>query len=48
MPSRKTKDGSYKDVVHPINSEFRKKLEDAALEEYRLAEDRLENDNSQP
>jgi stage V sporulation protein G len=29
MPSRKTKTGEYKDVAHPINSEFR--LQDKIL-----------------
>lgn len=27
MPSRKTKTGEYKDVAHPINSDFRSKLQ---------------------
>lgn len=34
MPSRKTADGAYKDIVHPINSSFRKVLEERLLEEY--------------
>ena len=34
MPSRKNPDGSYKDIVHPINSDFRKKLETKLLSEY--------------
>lgn len=34
MPSRKTADGAYKDIVHPINSSFRKILEERLLEEY--------------
>ena len=34
MPSRKNADGTYKDFVHPINSEFRKKLEDKLLSAY--------------
>ena len=34
MPSRKNADGTYKDIVHPINSEFRKKLEDKLLSAY--------------
>lgn len=37
MPSRKNLDGSYKDIVHPINSEFRLKLESAILEYYQEA-----------
>ncbi len=27
MPSRKIKSGEYKDVAHPINTEFRDKIE---------------------
>lgn len=37
MPSRKVKDGSYKDVAHPINNEFRSKLEKAVLDAYNKA-----------
>jgi stage V sporulation protein G len=34
MPSRKTKKGEYKDVAHPINSDFRGMLQTKILEEY--------------
>ena len=34
MPSRKTKTGEYKDVAHPINSDFRGLLQTRILEEY--------------
>ena len=34
MPSRKNNDGTYKDIVHPINSDFRQKLENAILANY--------------
>ena len=34
MPSRKTKAGDYKDVAHPINSEFRSSLQSKILEAY--------------
>ncbi|MDC7232394.1 MAG: septation regulator SpoVG [Spirochaetales bacterium] len=34
MPSRKTKNGVYKDVAHPINTDFRTVLQDRILEEY--------------
>lgn len=34
MPSRKLPDGTHKDMVHPINQEFRKYLEDAVLGAY--------------
>lgn len=34
MPSRKTPDGEYKDIAHPINSEMRALLEQAILAKY--------------
>lgn len=34
MPSRKTKSGEYKDVAHPINTNFRTRLQEKILEEY--------------
>ncbi len=42
MPSRKNPDGTYRDIVHPINAEFRAMLEEAVIEAYReaLAADR--------
>ncbi len=44
MPSRKMKDGSFKDVAHPLNNEMRQKLESAVLGEYEkvLAEKQQE------
>lgn len=35
MPSRKNKDGSYKDIVHPINSQFRTEIENKVLTAYK-------------
>lgn len=35
MPSRKLPDGTYKDIAHPINIDFRKVLEDKVLACYR-------------
>ena len=34
MPSRKTLNGQHKDIAHPINSDTRKKIEDAIFEKY--------------
>ena len=34
MPSRKNPDDTYRDIVHPINAEFRAKLESAVLAAY--------------
>ena len=34
MPSRKNPDDTYRDIVHPINAEFRAILEDAVKNAY--------------
>ncbi|HHU50130.1 MAG: septation regulator SpoVG [Caldicoprobacterales bacterium] len=34
MPSRKTPDGEYRDIAHPINSETREILQNLVLEKY--------------
>ena len=36
MPSRKTSDGEYKDIAHPINSETRQTVIDAVIEAFKL------------
>ena len=35
MPSKKTADGEYRDIAHPINSETRSILEETILQKYR-------------
>ena len=37
MPSRKTPDGEYKDIVHPLNTETREMIRDIILAEYAKA-----------
>lgn len=37
MPSRKLPDGRYRDIVHPIGSEMRERLESAVLSEYKAS-----------
>ena len=34
MPSRKTNDGEFKDIAHPLNTETRENLRDAILAAY--------------
>ena len=34
MPSRKNNDGSFRDVAHPINADFRAELEKSVLDCY--------------
>ena len=36
MPSRKNPDGAYRDIVHPINSDFRANLEEAVIDAYHV------------
>jgi stage V sporulation protein G len=31
MPSKQRKDGSYQDIAHPVNNDFRKLLEDKVI-----------------
>ncbi len=37
MPSRKTPDGTFKDIVHPLNTETREEIRDLILAEYEKA-----------
>ena len=37
MPSRKNPDESYRDIVHPINAQFRGMLENAVITAYEAA-----------
>ena len=45
MPSKKTPDGEYKDIVHPINTETREMLKKAVLDEFEKARSRAENED---
>jgi stage V sporulation protein G len=36
MPSRKNPDGTYRDIVHPINAMFRAELETAVIDAYHV------------
>ena len=37
MPSRKNPDETYRDIVHPINAQFRGMLEDSVIAAYEAA-----------
>ena len=39
MPSRKTPNGEFKDIAHPINPETREKIQKAILEAYENSDD---------
>ena len=42
MPSRKTADGEYRDIAHPINSETRAEIQNIILEKYLETEEETE------
>ena len=39
MPNRRSEDGRFQDIVHPITSEARSQIENAILEKFREALD---------
>ena len=43
MPSRKNPDETYRDIVHPINAQFRGMLEDSVIRAYESALAEAEN-----
>ncbi len=42
MPSRKSADGEYRDIAHPIKSDVRDMLQKTILEEYRKVSEQAE------
>lgn len=46
MPSRKTPNGEFKDIAHPINAETREKIQTAILEAYEAPETEAEAEGS--
>ena len=37
LPSRKTPDGEFKDIAHPINTDTREKIQESILKAYEAA-----------
>ena len=46
MPSRRTPDGEFKDIAHPIHSEMRAELERRIFEAYNAAEEAENSEES--
>ncbi len=42
MPSRRRKDGSFRDIVHPLDSDTRTMIENRIIEEYKNSADQAE------
>ncbi len=47
MPSRKNPDGSYRDIVHPINSDFRAEIERRVIDAYHVQLVAAEHDETE-
>ena len=43
MPSRKTAEGEYRDIVHPLNTETRELLKERILDQYEIAVENAKN-----
>ncbi|MBQ7679507.1 MAG: septation regulator SpoVG [Butyrivibrio sp.] len=43
MPSKKSVDGEYRDIAHPINSQMRQVLQQSILDAYEKAADAVED-----
>jgi stage V sporulation protein G len=42
MPSKKTPEGEYKDIVHPLNTETRELIKNVVLAEFKKVKDTAE------
>lgn len=42
MPSRRTADGEFRDIAHPINKEMRDYMEKAIIQKYQETSDEIE------
>ncbi len=47
MPSRKNADGTYRDIAHPINAEFRAMIEKEVLARYHEEAESLLNETEE-
>ena len=41
MPAKKRKDGTYKDIAHPLNTDMRSRMERVILDQYERSTARL-------
>ncbi|RVU55184.1 septation regulator SpoVG [Anaerosphaera multitolerans] len=48
MPSRKLPNGEFRDIAHPINSDARKKVEDAVFAKYEEIINEPETQETEP
>ncbi len=48
MPAKRRKDGTFKDIAHPLNAETRERMERVILSEYARQAPRAAHDLPQP
>ncbi len=48
MPSKKRKDGTFRDTAHPLNNETREKIESKVLKAYALELEKLSAQRERP
>ena len=47
MPSKRTTDGEFRDIAHPINSEMRQEIQDAVMKVYEETDEVIPDRNAQ-
>ena len=47
MPSRRTPDGEFKDIAHPINTATREQLQNSILSEYEKVKNQASEEESE-
>ncbi|PTH18079.1 septation regulator SpoVG [Staphylococcus auricularis] len=47
MPSKRTSDGEFRDIAHPINSEMRQEIQDAVMKVYDETDEVIPDRNAQ-
>lgn len=46
MPSKRTPDGEFRDIAHPINSEMRQEIQDAVMKVYDETDEVIPDKNT--
>lgn len=46
MPSRRRKDGTFRDIAHPLNTEMREEIEKTVIQEYERNQHSFESTDS--
>ncbi|PTG19479.1 septation regulator SpoVG [Staphylococcus chromogenes] len=47
MPSKRTPDGEFRDIAHPINSDMRQEIQDAVMKVYDETDEVIPSKNDQ-